>query len=156
MGDATPFELLGPSRTIRRAPKHLLLPLSVTLEIAAIQSRVPPMMLSCFQKRERFTPATAKRYSALAARLPFVCVLGEGMPAEPAPGVLGAELSPDDRLSEEWTVVVLGAHEAAALVARDCGDDGPDRERQFDYFVTHDRELVTSLAHAVIARLPRH
>lgn len=151
---ATPYDLLTASRSTRRAPKRLLLPLSQTLEVAAMQARVPPMLLACFQKAQHFSPATALRYTALGDRLPFVCVLGEDMSAVPAPNVRGAALHRDDPLTLEWTVVILGAHESAALIARDCGDTGVDSEREFEFVVTHDRGLVTSVAHALVGRLP--
>lgn len=65
----------------------------------------------------------------------------------------GGNLSMQDPLATEWTVVVLGAHTAAALMARDLGDTGPDADRQFEFVVTYDRTLVTAAAHAMIGRL---
>jgi hypothetical protein len=51
-------------------------------------------------------------------------------------------------------VSVLGAHESVALVARECdGEAAEDLDREFDFAVTHDRELVTSVHHAMIGRL---
>ena len=149
----SPHHLFDEARRSRRAPKELLLPLSQTLEQMALQARVPPVLLASFERAEFFTPATALRYSELAARLPFVCALGVDMLAEPAPGVRGAALSPQDPLATQWTVVVLGAHSAAALVARDLGDAGDDGGRQFEFVVSYDRALVTRAAHSLIGRL---
>lgn len=150
---STPYELLGRTRRVRRAPKHLLLPLSRTLEITALQSRVPPLLLAGFEHARFFTPATARRYAELAARLPFVCALGVSMPAIPAPGVRGTALSVQDPLASEWTVVVLGAHKSAALMARDLGDEGADGDREFEFVVTYDRALVTAAAQSIAGRL---
>ena len=36
---------------------------------------------------------------------------------------------------------MIGPRFAAALVARDLGDDGPDERRRYDVVVTHDRAL---------------
>lgn len=151
---ATPFDLAQGRLRVHEAPKRLLLPLSRTVELAAEQSRVPPLLTSAFQHRDHFTPATARRYTRLAARLPFVAAMGVDMPADPADGVRGGALAASDELSSEWTVVMLGAHESVALIARDRGrTDCPDGDRPFDFVVTHDRELVTAAAHALVGRL---
>jgi EAL domain-containing protein (putative c-di-GMP-specific phosphodiesterase class I) len=150
---ATPYDLIGSSRRVRGAPKRLLLPLSRSLELMALQSRVPPLLLAGFEHARFFNPVTARRYAQLGERLPFVCALGVGMPATPAPGVLGTALSPQDPVASEWTVVVLGAHSSAALMARDLGDEGADGDRQFEFVVTYDRGLVTAAAHSLVGRL---
>lgn len=79
--------------------------------------------------------------------------LGVGMPAVPAAGVLGARLPASDALRGEWDVIVLGPQYAAALVSRDLGDDGPDRDRRFEAVITHDRELVIEAARSLMSRL---
>ncbi|MBO1750378.1 EAL domain-containing protein [Actinotalea sp. BY-33] len=150
---ATPFELRA-TGALRRAPKHLLLPLSMTVEQTARQARVPPLLLACFQDARHFTPATARRYAQLAAELPLVSALGRDMPPTPVPGVRGVGLAASDPLADEWTVVMLGAHDAVALVARDRGDGGADRDREFDFQVTYDRARVTAAAQAIIGRIP--
>jgi EAL domain-containing protein (putative c-di-GMP-specific phosphodiesterase class I) len=149
----TPYDLIGGVRRIRRAPKHLLVPLSKTLELTALQARVPPVLLASFERAEYFRPSTAVRYTELARKLPYVGALGVDMPAQPAPGVRGTALNIQDPLATEWTVVVLGAHTSAALMARDLGDTGADGDRGFEFVVTYDRHLVTAAAHAMIGRL---
>ncbi|GIE31112.1 hypothetical protein Ait01nite_041570 [Actinoplanes italicus] len=150
---ATPFDLVGTDRRIRHAPKHLLLPVSKTLELMALQESVPPVVLAAFEHVQFFQPSTAARFTGLAARLPFVAALGVDMPPSPAPGVRGANLAPGDPLAGEWTVVVLGAHTSAALIARDLGDTGPDRDRQFAFVVSYDRSTVTAAAHSMAGRI---
>ena len=65
----------------------------------------------------------------------------------------GAELCPDDPLRHEWDVVTVGPHHAAALLARDLGDCGPDGDRRFSYVLTHDRALVVQAARALLHRV---
>jgi DICT domain-containing protein len=67
--------------------------------------------------------------------------------------VRGADLGDDDPLRGEWSVAVLGPHFAAALVAVDLGDDGPEHDRRFDFALTYDRELVTEAAAALMRRV---
>ena len=150
---ATPYELIGAGRQIRHAPKELLVPVSKTLELMALQATVPPVLLTAFEHVRFFRPSTVRRFTELATTLPFVAALGVGMPAEPAPGVRGGSLAIQDPLASEWTVVVLGAHTAAALMARDLGDTGADGDRQFEFVVSYDRALVTAAAHSMIGRL---
>jgi hypothetical protein len=47
----------------------------------------------------------------------------------------------------------LGAHTAAALMARDLGETGTDADRQFEFVVSYDRNLVTAAAQSMIERL---
>ena len=67
--------------------------------------------------------------------------------------VRGATLDEDDPLGLEWDVCVLGPHFAAAFVARDLGDTGPDSSRRFEFAMTYDRELVVRVARRLMARL---
>jgi DICT domain-containing protein len=67
--------------------------------------------------------------------------------------VLGGRLPVSDVLRGEWDVIVIGPQYAAALVARDLGDGGPDRDRRFDAVITHDRDLVIRAAQSLVARL---
>jgi EAL domain-containing protein (putative c-di-GMP-specific phosphodiesterase class I) len=150
--EASPFELVRAGR-VRHAPKHLLVPVSKTLELMALQESVPPVVLAAFEHARFFRPSTAVRFTELAARLPFVAALGVDMPRSPAPGVRGAALDTTDPLAGEWTVAVLGAHTSAALIARDLGDTGPDRDRQFEFVVSYDRTLVTAAAHSMAGRI---
>lgn len=155
----TPFDLLRPSET-QAGPKDLLRSVSRGLELAALQSRVRPVLLSSFQDVRNFGRPTQRRYEKLAGELPLVGVVGHRMPDSPAPGVRGAALRGGDPLGEEWTVVVLGPHEAVALIARirpesdrqeSCGAEAGDV--WFDFAVTHDRARVTAAALLLLERL---
>lgn len=111
------------------------------------------MVLAAFQTAERFTDATKRRYEKLGLHCPLVGALGVGMPVDPAAGVRGANLAQDDALAGEWTVVVVGSHYAGALIAKHCGDAGPEIDRRFEFLVSHDRSLVLDAARSLLARL---
>lgn len=151
----TPWALVRDALPTRRATEPLLSALSVALERQAMAQGGSSLLLSAFQDAGRFTRATAERYAALAWAVPFVAVLGQGMPPEPAPGVRGSALAADDPLCDEWVVVVLGPHGSAALVAHDLGDTGPRQERRFDYALTYDRATVLSVATALLPSVAR-
>jgi EAL domain-containing protein (putative c-di-GMP-specific phosphodiesterase class I) len=149
----TPFEVVTAERATERAPKDLLLPMSMHIEYKALDAAEPGVLLACFQEARHFTPATRARFGRLSARAALTGALGAGMPLTPAPGVRGASLAAQDPLRGEWDVIMVGPHFAAALVARDCGDDGPDADRRFDFVITHDRELVVRAAQPLLDKL---
>jgi EAL domain-containing protein (putative c-di-GMP-specific phosphodiesterase class I) len=151
----TPFDLVAPSRPMRTGRRSLLLPLSRHLERLSLEATVPEVVVAAFQYGDRFTPATARLYTELAAGAALVAALGVDLPAEPAAGVRGASLAPDDRLRDEWAIAVVGPHYAGALVAREQPGTDP-ADPVFDFTMTHDRALVVRLAAALLARvLPR-
>ncbi|WP_454048631.1 sensor domain-containing phosphodiesterase [Cellulomonas sp. Marseille-Q8402] len=159
-GSATPYELVATRRAVRLAPKHLLLPLSRTLETAAVSHRVPPVVLGAFQDERFFTGRSARRYGRLAGRLPFIGALGSGWPTNLPEGVRWASVDPTEPLAREWAVVVLGAHESVALVGREVGPppvgsrpgSAADDAREFEFAVTYDHGLVAEAAQSLLRR----
>ncbi|WP_067508492.1 EAL domain-containing protein [Actinoplanes sp. TFC3] len=143
----TPYGIVSARRPVVQATKAELMPLSRHLEALAGEGEV---LLACFQDVQHFTAATARRFTRIARSSPLVAALGAGLPDEPAHGVRGASLDPGDPLSGEWNVIVVGPYQAAALVARDLGDPGPDRERRFLFATTHNRDLVIAAARTLL------
>ncbi len=150
---STPFGAIADARMIRTTSKGLLLAMSHHLENHALGTDAAPVLLSTFEDAAHFTPATAVRYEALAQRCAFVAALGVGMDPAPVPGVRGADLAADDSLAGEWVVAVVGPHFSGALIARDLGDPGPDRDRRFDFRITYDRDLVLNAALSLFDRI---
>ena len=148
----TPFEAVA-GRRLSQATEQLLRPLSMHLEYKGLDATESTVLLACFQDRRRFGARTRRRYAELAARGVFTAVLGRDMPPQPGPGIRGTRLDPADPLGREWAVIVLGAHFAAALLARERGDGPEWRERVFEFVVTHDRELVIAAARPVLKRV---
>jgi DICT domain-containing protein len=127
--------------------------MSMHIEHKGLDAAEPGVLLACFQEARHFSPAAQARFGRLAAKAALTGAVGAGMTLTPAPGVRGASLGPEDPLRGEWDVIMVGPHFAAALVARDCGDDGPDADRRFDYVITHDRELVVRAAQPLLDKL---
>jgi EAL domain-containing protein (putative c-di-GMP-specific phosphodiesterase class I) len=149
-GGRTPFTIVTERRPVTRTTKAALMPLSRHLEALAGEGPEPPVLLACFQESRHFTSGTQRRFARIATHSPLVAALGVGLAENPAPGIRGAHLDAADPLRGEWNVIVVGPHQAAALVARDLGDTGPERERRFDFAVTHDRDLVVQAARALL------
>jgi EAL domain-containing protein (putative c-di-GMP-specific phosphodiesterase class I) len=148
----TPFELIAASRDLRRGDKRLLLGLSRQLEREALALSGEAVVISTFQNARFFTPSTRVLYERLSESAALVGALGVGLDTQPGTGVRGASIPLDDPLRGEWDVLVVGPHFASAFVARDLGDGG-DFKRRFDYFVTHDRELVLAAARSLLPRI---
>jgi hypothetical protein len=109
-------------------------------------------VIGTFQEAGYFSAATARRYAELADDAVLVAALGVDMADEPAPGVWPR---PRRRRAAAWRVGRGRArpHFGVAFVARDLGDGRPDRDRRFDFALTHDRELVTEVARSMMRRL---
>ena len=151
--DVSPFACLPAGTPLRTAPKSLLVELSKQLEREALTQGESCVVAATFQEGRQFTPATTERYRGLAASAGFVCALATGMPSEPVPGVRGVHLPASDGLREEWDLTVLGPHFAAALLARDLGDGGPDQDRNFQYALSYARETVVNATTALLSRV---
>lgn len=152
----TPFAVVEAARggDVGEASKRLLLPMSHHLEQRAQRIGEGAVILSAFQHARHFTPATLRRYEALARRASLVAAFGVGLTAEPVHGVRGAELAEDDALAGEWSVIVLGPHFAGALVGRDLGDEGgADGDRRFAFATVYDRALVIAAARTLVSRI---
>jgi EAL domain-containing protein (putative c-di-GMP-specific phosphodiesterase class I) len=152
-GLVSPFSTLPDTTPLRVAPKDLLIALSKRLEREALAHPDGTIVVAAFQHARFFTAATARRYAALAAETNFVCALGAELPQEVIAGVRGADLAPGDPLLGEWDVAVITPHFSAALLARDLGDTGPDRDRRFEYALTYRRDTVVRAASAMLARV---
>jgi EAL domain-containing protein (putative c-di-GMP-specific phosphodiesterase class I) len=149
----TPFDLVDRSPQVRVGRKGMLLAISRHIEDQGLAHGIPPVVLAAFQSARHFTPYTQRRFTRLGRVCPLVVALGAGLPTDLGPGLRGASLTDDDRLQGEWTVVVVGAHYAGALIARDLGDGGPDQDRRYAFRVTHDRRLVLAAARSLLTRV---
>jgi len=135
------------------APKGALLAHSIAIEHRALADPDPVVAFGCFQAARHFTPATARRYARLARRSAFVGAFGAGLDDTPVAGVRGASLRTNEDLAGEWNVIVVGPHQAAALIAVDLGDGGEDMQRRFAYALIEDRDLVLRAARSLMLRI---
>jgi EAL domain-containing protein (putative c-di-GMP-specific phosphodiesterase class I) len=149
----TPFEVAAKGRPVRLGNGSLLTAMSTQLEEFAGGLAQDGVLIGAFQDADRFAGVARDRFSRLGRKLAFVAALGQGLRSEPAEFVRGGRLAPNDPLCEEWTVVVLGPHIAAALAARDRGDGGAVADRHYDFAVTYDRDEVIEIARLLLARI---
>jgi EAL domain-containing protein (putative c-di-GMP-specific phosphodiesterase class I) len=145
--ELTPFAVVRAARPIRRGNRALLEGIARHLEEQALAWHDRPVILSTFHLGEELSAETAARYEQLAKDGSFVVVIRPDEPATPL-GVRGTTFSSGHRLAPEWCVIVIGAHYAGALVARDLGDR--DGRRTYDFAVTHDRQVVVDAGRALL------
>lgn len=110
----------------------------------------PCVVLSAFQDGSHFTPDTIRRYEELARNRSMVGAMATRMVRRPGGGIRGGSLPDGHPLTGEWTVAVVGPHDAAALIARDCGDASAQSQRTFEYVITHDRPTVIAAARSLM------
>jgi EAL domain-containing protein (putative c-di-GMP-specific phosphodiesterase class I) len=146
----TPWELVAGRPDIRTSTKSLLIPMSNHIEEQALGIAEAPVLLAAFQDASRFTPATARRYAALTEHCGLVGVLGRNVSPQMVPGMRSGHIPRGHALQDEWTVALIGPHYAAALIALDGGDAGPEADRRFDYVLTHDRSVVVAAAQSLL------
>jgi EAL domain-containing protein (putative c-di-GMP-specific phosphodiesterase class I) len=144
--ERTPFGVAAAARRVRTADKALLLAMSKHLERQAAAVGESCLVLATFQTATAFA-AAARRYTALADANAYVAVFGSGIGDHPARGVRGTDLDPGEPLSQEWDVVVVGAHYAVVLAAR------PSAGTEWDYVLSHDRDLAVRAAGALMQRI---
>ena len=153
----SPFEVVTQTHPIRTARKDTLVAFSRHIETQAWHAADPPMLMAALQRGRHLTRATHACYEELAGRLPLVAVFGVDLPEDPGSGLRYVPLASSDPLCQEWAVVMLGPHTAAALLAHEHDSSAakvvPDYERRFDLVMTHDRALVTSCARSLLDRM---
>ena len=145
--------LPGPRR--RGRPSRTLLPaLSRHLEDQARALGRNAILVGAFEGDGASTPHARPRYADLARELAFCGVVGDGDAARARAGRPRRRGRPaGDPLAREWTVSVVAPHFAAALVAHERPDSPEGAEPIYDYILTYDRGLATSVAAALTARV---
>lgn len=147
----SPFEIVGERCPLVLSDKAYLVALSRYLENQS-DSNGPPALLLISSARRRPPPAARARVERLVAQSAFTVVLGPGYRNENGPGWRVQGVSVDDPIADEWNVIVLGAHYAAALVAREVPSEEGHGPR-FTFAVTHEREVVSRAARSFLRRL---
>jgi EAL domain-containing protein (putative c-di-GMP-specific phosphodiesterase class I) len=149
----SPFTVLSTKTKPERAPKHSLLHICEHLEDKAAQDSHGSVLLASFQVRRFFSPAKRQRFLELSRSTALTVVLAEHLDTEDHPQFHAGPPRSGSPLAQEWVVIVVKPHYAAAFVARDCGDTGPDGDRRFDYIYTHDRDAVIAAARSYLQEL---
>ena len=146
---ATPFEIISGKYPAAITQKRFLQPLSTYLESHSGDA----LLLISFQLGIVIGDQQLAQLRRLVDRAAFTVALGPQLNNLKWSGSRTGTVSPDDRFGDEWSVLVLSANYAGAVVARDLGDREVDRYRQFEFVVTHDRDLILEAAYEFLRRV---
>lgn len=149
----TPFDVASAAASVERGTKDLLLHMSTHLEAQCVSNPEPSVLLAGFQHARYFSDSKLRHYQELAKHNVLTVVIAEGVASHAEPRFQVAPLLRGSRMRQEWAVIVLGSHYAAAFLARDCGDTGPDGQRRLDFVYTHDRDLVVAAGRCFLQEL---
>ena len=154
---ARPSRIMGVMGGLRRGTKPILHSMTQHLETQALALGQSAVVLTIFEDAMFFRGRTAAKYKRLAEATSFVGVMGPGIALEPVPGVRGANIDANDELYDEWGIVVISPHFAAALLARPAGDRNvPDDQRQYDFALTYNREQIVESARNMMSKITPH
>jgi EAL domain-containing protein (putative c-di-GMP-specific phosphodiesterase class I) len=150
----TPFELASAQRPVRHGAIPLLAAISRELEQQAASSSQTSLLISSFPDADRWMSQLDHAPDRPANDFAFAAVLAVGMPPDPTPGLLGINIHEDDPVSGTWNVVVISAHFASMLAAKERprSDSG---EQEFDFIHTYDRDVIVECAQALMLRIAR-
>ncbi|MDJ0392861.1 EAL domain-containing protein [Rhodococcus sp. G-MC3] len=151
----SPFDIAADGRIVTPSSKKLLVAMSTQIEWQAASAGADTMTLGTFQHARRFGHRTRRRWNTMARRIAYTGVYGIAMDTLSDPGITHFALDPADPLVEEWNVVVLGQFFCCVLSAREVrrvDDKDDERDRLFEYVVSHDRATVVRCARAILSR----
>lgn len=149
----TPFDLASARRPVRHGTMPLLASISDELERQAARGHRTSLLISSFPDDHGTTARIDTVYNELAAELAYVAALGVGLPDRLAPGLRGVSIREDDPLRGTWNVVVIGAHFASMLAAREHGRARPGEDQLYDFVFTYDRDTIVECAQALMLRI---
>ncbi|WP_088892688.1 DICT sensory domain-containing protein [Leptolyngbya ohadii] len=159
---------IAPQLRLQLYFKSSLTALSHAMEDQVLAGGAAPSLVIASFQRERFYRQEAHRYERIAALTPQVYVL-----AAPETSFISASreyetiaFEPDDRLSQEWHLVVIGQQYAACLICQERypapvtnsatskGDAaGMDQTRRFEGIWTFDRQVSEQAAGILLNRI---
>jgi DICT domain-containing protein len=67
----------------------------------------------------------------------------------PCPGLKGVNIHEDDPVSGTWNVIVISAHFASMLAAKERPRAG-SAEQEFDFIFTYDRSVIVECPQALV------
>lgn len=148
---ATPFEVISSRCEAVETEQRLILPLWRHLEEQVDAQEPRGVLLYSLRHDARFTDRS--RVEALISRSAFTVVLGSGFELGGGTNWRAHQPPPDDPISDEWSVIVLGPHYAGAIVARDVGAATQGDRRKLRFAMTHDHDLILEAARGLLWRV---
>jgi EAL domain-containing protein (putative c-di-GMP-specific phosphodiesterase class I) len=143
----TPFWVLG-RRKISRTSTDTLVALAHEVFHHGLHLLPPALVLMLVPGPDLLTSHALGILGQLARRDIVTCVIGAGVPPQPAPGVRGS-WEHDPALDDEYAVIAISPSTAVALLARRTDDTNSE----FEFGVIHDRQPIVCAARCLLRRL---
>ncbi|MGI8456821.1 MAG: DICT sensory domain-containing protein [Propionibacteriaceae bacterium] len=150
----SPYEISIQRHQSQRAHRSLVASAGRRIEQTARTSGRSSIVLACFQHARHLTPSISETYSELAGHTEMIMLAAGGLRRAPAAGVSWTDLARHDTLRREWTVLLLAPTTAMLLAAREVRRASKHDEREFDYTLSYERDLVAHAARSLLTRLP--
>jgi EAL domain-containing protein (putative c-di-GMP-specific phosphodiesterase class I) len=148
----TPYETLTAARTPRRAARSELRHISRHLEAAARGADADTLVL-CVPEQRRPGAVEQQNYRNLAERSAMTVVVTDRTEQLCGPRLRATPPAAEAALEDEWAVIVLGPHYAAAFAARPCPGEpgaGEGGDAVMEYVFTHDRDLALASGRSLL------
>lgn len=126
--------------------KATLVHLSHTLEDLVLRHRIPALIFTGFQESSYWRKET-ERYRQLAEVAQHVCIFaGEKLPIDHPSTLIQVTLDQDDKLRQEWFLLILSQHFSVVLCGLDNLRPAPNETmREFETTLTFDPYTITSI-----------
>lgn len=144
----TPFRLATAHGPALPASRAVIAALAAHLEQRVAADPDPVMFLACLPGQRMLSGGPLTELVGIGARAAYAGALLRRPPNQRIPGVRLAGLDRNDPLQEELSVILIGPHFAAMLVARERLPGHPDGG--YDYRLVYDRVTITRAARVLL------
>lgn len=146
----TPYEALTAARAPRRAARSELRHISRHLEAQARDATHTDALVLCVPEQRRPGSVEQQRYRNLAERSAMTVVVADRTDQLCGPRLRATPPAADGGMADEWAMIVLGPHYAAAFAARPCPGNADDPDPVMEYVFTHDRDLALASGRSLL------
>jgi EAL domain-containing protein (putative c-di-GMP-specific phosphodiesterase class I) len=150
LSSLTPFELVSADQLPRPISRDGLLGLSCHLEQLARNDAETDVLLACLPIGH-VPPEVELRFRELSRQNELTVIVGDRVHAETGQRPHARPFPLANTTTSDWMVIVLGAHSAAALVAREMEGGGAGSNREFEFVLTYDQALVAAAGRAFLS-----
>jgi EAL domain-containing protein (putative c-di-GMP-specific phosphodiesterase class I) len=148
----TPFDLASARRPVRHGTMPLLSSITRELERQAADGHRSSLFISSFPETKDARGRLDALYDEFGSDRALAAAADDGGRAHQGMR-RGVSIRDDDPLRGTLNVVVIGAHFAAMLAAREGGPAADGHPPVFDFVCTYDRDLIVECAQALMLRI---
>lgn len=149
----SPWALISAARPTHSLPEAAVRRRMAQVEQAAMVSRDAPVVLGCVPAGPGPWSPHEEQFDRLARYACFAGVVGQGLEAAHHRRWQSGPLPPGDEMANEWVLVSLSPHNAAAVVAFDAHERDERGQRLLECAWTQDPDVVAPIAELLMRRM---